>query len=118
MIIHACPICQEKQLRIKKLECVGCRVSFEGDFYSSPLLNLSSEHQHFVELFILNSGSLKKMAGSMGITYPTVRSRLDAVIEELKQQVEKKDEYKNEILERVSQGRLTPEKAARIIKSL
>ena len=118
MIIHECPICQEKQLRLKKLECVGCGVSFEGDFYSSPLLNLSSEHQHFIEVFILNSGSLKKMADSMGITYPTVRSRLDAVIEALKQKIEKKDDAKNEILERVSQGRLSAEKAARIIKSL
>ncbi len=58
------------------------------------------------------------MADSMGITYPTVRSRLDTVIKELKQQIEKKDDYKNEILERVSKGDLTPEKAARIIKSL
>jgi hypothetical protein len=101
-----------------KMECVNCGISFEGDFYSSPLLNLSAEHQHFIELFILNSGSLKKMADSMGVTYPTIRSRLDAVIEELKQQIEKKDDYKNELLERVSQGRLTPEKAARIIKRL
>lgn len=118
MIIRECPVCQEKRLRIMKLKCSKCGISFEGDFYSSPLLNLSSEHQHFIELFILNSGSLKKMAASMGITYPTVRSRLDTVIEELKQQIEVKDDYKNEILERVSQGRLTPEKAARIIKSL
>jgi hypothetical protein len=43
---------------------------------------------------------------------------LDAVIEKLKQQIEKKEDYKNEILERVGQGRLTPEKAALIIKSL
>ena len=118
MIIRECPLCQEKRLKIMKLECVNCGISFEGDFYTSPLLNLSSEHQQFIELFILNSGSLKKMADSMGITYPTVRSRLDVVIEELKQQIEKKDDYKNDILERVSQGRLTPEKAAQIIKSL
>ena len=118
MIIRQCPVCREKQLSIKKLACAGCGVSFEGDFYTSPLLNLSSEHQQFIELFILNSGSLKRMADSMNITYPTVRSRLDAIIEELKQQIEKKEGYKNEILERVSQGLLTPEKAARIIKSL
>lgn len=118
MIIRECPFCQEKRLRIMKMECVNCGISFEGDFYSSPLLNISAEHQHFIELFILNSGSLKKMADSMGVTYPTVRSRLDAVIKELKRQIEKKDDYKNELLERVSQGRLTPEKAARIIKSL
>jgi len=118
MIIRECPVCREKQLKITKLECVKCGIGFEGDFYSSPLLNISADHQQFIELFILNSGSLKKMADSMGITYPTVRSRLDAIIEDLKQQIEKKDDYKNEILERVSQGRLTPEKAARIIKSL
>ena len=118
MIINECPICQEKQFGIKKLECPGCGIGFEGDFYTSPLMNLSAEHQHFIELFILNSGSLKKMADSMGITYPTVRSRLDGVIAELTRQIEKRDDYKNEILERVSQGRLTPEKAALIIKSL
>ncbi|MGD8945000.1 MAG: DUF2089 family protein, partial [Desulfobacterales bacterium] len=61
MIIRECPFCQEKRLRIMKMECVNCGISFEGDFYSSPLLNLSAEHQHFIELFILNSGSLKKM---------------------------------------------------------
>lgn len=118
MIIRECPLCHEKRLRIKKLECTGCGVNFEGDFYSSPLLNLSTEHQLFIELFILNSGSLKKMADSMGVTYPTIRSRLDTVIEELKQQIGKRDEYKDEILERVNQGRLSPEQAARIIKSL
>jgi hypothetical protein len=61
---------------------------------------------------------MKKMADSMGITYPTVRSRLDEVIKALEQQIEKKDDYKNDILERVRQGRLTPEKAAQIIKDL
>jgi len=118
MIIRKCPLCHQKQLKIKKLECTGCGVNFEADFYSSPLLNLSAEHQLFIELFILNSGSLKRMADSIGVTYPTIRSRLDAVIEELKQQIGKRDEYKNEILERVDQGRLSPEQAARIIKSL
>jgi hypothetical protein len=58
------------------------------------------------------------MADSMGVTYPTIRTRLDAVIEALEQQIAKRDEYKNEILERVNQGRLSPEKAAQIIKSL
>ena len=62
MIISQCPLCHEKQLRIKKLECTACGVNFEGDFYSSPLLNLSAEQQRFIELFMLNSGSLKKMA--------------------------------------------------------
>jgi hypothetical protein len=118
MIIRQCPLCHEKQLRIKKLECTACGVNFEGDFYSSPLLNLSAEQQRFIELFMLNSGSLKKMADSMGVTYPTIRTRLDAVIEALEQQIAKRDEYKNEILEQVNQGRLSPEKAAQIIKSL
>lgn len=118
MIIHQCPLCHETQLRIKKLECTACGVNFEGDFFSSPLLNLSAEQQHFIELFMLNSGSLKKMAHSMGVTYPTIRSRLNAIIEALGKQIAKRDVYKNEILERVNQGLLSPEKAAQIIKRL
>jgi hypothetical protein len=45
---------------------------------------LSDEDRTFVKRFILTSGSLKELAAAYGITYPTVRLRLDRLIEKIK----------------------------------
>ena len=117
MRIHECPFCNEK-VRIKKVECCKCGINFEGEFYTSPVMSLSEEDQSFIELFVLNSGSLKEMAKLLGITYPTVRSKLDQIISNIKEEINRHDEYKAEILEKVSQGKITADKAAEIIKNL
>jgi hypothetical protein len=117
MKITECPCCQNK-LRIKKVECLKCNISIEGDFYTSPLFSLSEEHQTFIELFLLSSGSLKEMAQILGITYPTVRTRLNEIIMSLKSEMKDREDYKNNLLEKVDQGKISPEKAAQIIRSL
>lgn len=117
MRIHECPFCKEK-VRIKKVECRRCGIAYEGDFYTSPVLSLTGEQQSFVELFLLSSGSLKQMAEALGITYPTVRARLDEIIEALKGEMKKRKESKQEILRKVEKGKLSPEKAAEIIRWL
>ena len=117
MRITQCPICK-KNLRIVKLSCGNCKVSFEGEFYTSPIMSLSEEQQIFIELFVLNSGSLKAMAKILGVTYPTVRARLDQIIDVLKDEIKRRDSYKKDILDRVERGLISPEKAAEIIKNL
>lgn len=117
MRITDCPFCKES-VHIKKVDCPKCGISFEGDFYTSPLVNLSEEQQSFVELFVLSSGSLKEMAKILGVTYPTVRARLNEIIEDFKSEIRKRDGYKEDILEKVEKGKLDPKKAAEIIKSL
>jgi hypothetical protein len=71
-----------------------------------------------VELFVLNSGSLKEMAKIMQVTYPTIRSRLDAIIKKMKQIARDREGYKENILKKVEAGKLSPESAANIIKNL
>lgn len=46
--------------------------------------DLEDEDVTFIKNFVLNSGSLKEMAASYGVTYPTVRLRLDRLIEKIK----------------------------------
>ena len=117
MRIDKCPFCQEK-VRIKKLECLKCGISFEGEFYTSPIMGLSEDQQSFVELFILTSGRLKEMAAILGVTYPTVRARLDQIIVDFKAEIKKRDDYRKEILEKVDKGKITAEKAAEILRNL
>ena len=48
------------------------------------MAGLEEEDVAFIKRFILASGSLKEMAGQYGVTYPTVRLRLDRLIQKIK----------------------------------
>ena len=52
-----------------------------------PLVLLTEEGQRFVADFVMCSGSLKEMAARMGVSYPSVRNRLDDIIGELRRAV-------------------------------
>jgi hypothetical protein len=79
-----CPSCSGK-LAVKRLHCEKCETEVEG-FYPLPLLvSLSQEDQEFILEFIKASGSLKDMAALLKVSYPTVRNRLDEVIEKIRQ---------------------------------
>lgn len=56
------------------------------------LLNMETEDINFMKNFILASGSLKEVAGIYGVTYPTVRLRLDKLIQKIKINEEKSQE--------------------------
>lgn len=75
-----CPSCSHL-LRVRTLECPECHTTVQGDFGLAPLNRLSAEEQGFVLEFIKASGSLKEMAKEYGVSYPTVRNRLDSLIE-------------------------------------
>ncbi len=78
-----CPSCNS-QLNVKSLVCERCQTEIQGR-YELPLpARLSTEDQSFILEFIKASGSLKKMAGLLGLSYPTVRNRLDEIIEHIK----------------------------------
>ena len=47
------------------------------------LLQISEEEQNFILQFFLTSGSLKEMASQMGNSYPTVRNKLDDIIQKI-----------------------------------
>ena len=69
------------------MTCDHCSVSVEAAFEDSPLSRLPMEHQRFIELFVIAGGSLKEIAAQAGVSYPTVRSRLDKVIEQLQLEI-------------------------------
>lgn len=69
---------------MKRLRCDGCETEVDGTYPLPPLASLTPDDQEFILEFIKASGSLKEMAGILGVSYPTVRNRLDEVIEKLK----------------------------------
>lgn len=85
-ITHDCPYCGEG-MAIASMVCERCHVRVEATFPMSHLGRLPVEHQRFIEMFVLCSGNLKQLAEQVGVSYPTIRSRLDKVIDALQVQI-------------------------------
>lgn len=81
-----CPACGSV-LRVRSMYCHACDTQIVGDYMLPPLMRLTEEEQRFVADFVMCSGSLKEMAARMGVSYPSVRNRLDEIIGELRRAV-------------------------------
>lgn len=83
-----------------------------------PLLGLGEDDLNMVAAFVLVSGSIKDLAAQYGVSYPTMRQRLDGLIERVRRHVEgtATDPLSEYLADLLSKGRLTPEIARRIRK--
>lgn len=80
-------------------ETTGYRPSGSFDIRSHPIAQLPEEDLNLILELVLQSGSLKALAESYSVSYPTIRNRLDCVIERLRQAVSgKKPDPINDLL--------------------
>ena len=121
-----CPVCSEK-LSITKLGCPKCSTAIEGDFQPCEFCRLPEEDLEFVKVFIKCRGNIKDVEKELGISYPTVRGKLDSAIRGLGYEVSSKELIKgnedkaaarNEILDQLSKGEISPKEATERIKNL
>ncbi len=96
------------------MSCPSCSISVEAAFPASVLARLPVDHQRFIEMFVLASGNLKSIAEQAGVSYPTVRSRLDRIIETLARVVAESGGGNEESLG----SKERTEAAARLIKAI
>lgn len=82
MLPVQCPSCQNA-LSVTQLSCTTCTTSVSGNYVLPVFLQISKEEQNFILQFLLTSGSLKEMATQMGNSYPTVRNKLDDIIQKI-----------------------------------
>jgi len=78
-----CPVCHD-DLHVTQLVCRNCGTEIRGHFELDRLSQLIPEQRSFIEVFILCEGKLNCVQEELGISYPTVRSRLDEIIRTLK----------------------------------
>jgi len=69
---------------VARLVCSECGTAVEGSFPLPVLVSLPADDQQFILDFVKSSGSLKEMARLLGVSYPTVRNRLDEIIARLR----------------------------------
>lgn len=81
-MLSQCPVC-ESLLKISEVECVSCGTQIKSSFDTCKFCRLSAEQFAFVELFMRFGGNLTRVGEYLSISYPTVRSRLDAALASL-----------------------------------
>ncbi len=77
-VLGTCPVCGEP-LAVTRLHCRACDTTIEGRFYAGRLAQLTPEQFEFIEVFLECEGKIKAVEQKLGISYPTVRSRLQEV---------------------------------------
>lgn len=116
-IPNACPAC-DGALQVTHLACPTCDMQLEGRFDFPALMRLSRDDIDFVLAFVRCSGSLKELGKLRGQSYPTVRNRLNEIIERLSADARNPDQERRMILDGVASGELTVKEGARRLKEL
>jgi hypothetical protein len=80
--IATCPICSG-ELAVTRLHCRSCGTTLEGDFNVGRFARLTREQFALLESFLRSKGNLKEMERELGISYPTVRARVDVLLRAL-----------------------------------
>lgn len=122
-----CPVCDAK-LHITKLGCPRCSTTIEGIYEPCEFCRMEKDELDFVKVFITCRGNIKDVEKTLGISYPTVKRKLDNVIESLgyrlpepkrsKEEIEAKAKMKAEIIEKLSSGEITAAEATEAINEL
>ena len=81
-VIATCPVCSG-ELTITRLHCRACGSALEGEFGVGRFGRLDREQMALLESFLRSRGNLKEMERELGISYPTVRGRVDALVRAL-----------------------------------
>ncbi len=117
-LLGTCPVCGET-LEVTRLHCRNCDTSIDGHFDVGVFDRLSPEQLAFAEKFIYHEGRLNRMADDLGISYPTVRLRLQDLrramgfetADEDEAAAAISDEDRRQILDDLAAGKITLEES-------
>ena len=109
-------------IEVERVRLVESGVAIEGPFSLPPLAQLTAEDQVFVAAFVRCHGSIKQMEQYFGVSYPTIKNRLNKIGSQLSfveiEQASETDQplTRREVLDRLSRGELTVAQALERLK--
>lgn len=128
-VISTCPVCAH-ELSVTRLHCGTCGTTLEGEFTVGRFGRLNRDQTQLLESFLRSRGNLREMERELGISYPTVRARVEALVRVLgfgpRADVDPDDETavapvpnsRDAILERLARHEINAEEAAVAIRDL
>jgi hypothetical protein len=113
MIPSACPSCGGA-LAVTRLECTHCGTEVSGHFAPCPVCRLDTDIRKLFDLFISARGNLKQVQRALGLSYPTVRLRIEELFRKLEEEMFPSDPQT--ILAKVRSGELRVEEAEKLLR--
>jgi len=104
---------QGKPITIERVRVVDSGIAIEGSFAPPTLASLSAEDQVFVMAFIRCHGSIKEMEEMFGISYPTVKNRLNRIARQFEFVEIVKITASEEVIDELERGEISAEEAIR-----
>jgi hypothetical protein len=107
-----------KPIKIERVRLEETGIAIEGNFELPPLARLTADDQIFVAAFVRSHGSIKRMEAFYGVSYPTIKNRLNRIAEQLDfvEIAIKSEPYRGEILDRLEKGEITVDDAIAQLK--
>ena len=102
---------QGAPLTVERVRLTGRDIVVEGAFELPQLARLSSEDQVFVAAFLKSHGSIKEMEAVFGVSYPTVKARLNRIGTQLEFVETDPAPAKSDVLDRLAKGEITADRA-------
>jgi len=111
------------EIEVERVRLIGSEVAIEGRFALPPLAQLAGEDQIFVAAFVRCHGSIKQMEKYFGVSYPTIKNRLNKIGSQLSfveidqgPETESPARTRSDVLDRISRGELTVAQALEQLK--
>ena len=109
---------QGQPIIIERLRLVEKDIAIEGTFELPQLARLSAEHQVFITAFVRCHGSIKEMEQIFGVSYPTIKSRLNRIAQSLEFVETNPAPSRAEVLDRLKSGEISAQDAIRELEAL
>jgi len=134
-LFNQCPVCGG-QLIITECKCPACQLQMRGEFQSGQLSTLSDDELTFIKVFLTARGNLTEVERVLGISYPTIRNKLDEINNALNRtndatEIRQKklsntletnqtsiEDTRKDILQQVADGRLSPTEAVQKLREV
>jgi hypothetical protein len=106
-----------KEFLVTSIKVKETNISINGEFELPPLARLSDEDQVFVAHFIRTHGSIKEMEQAFGVSYPTIKARLNKISSQLQFVEVTPISKKEEIISQLERGEITAKEAAEKLRN-
>lgn len=103
---------------VSQLHCGGCSLNLHGQFMLPRLARLAKEHLRLAEQFLSAGGNLKLLAQQVGVSYPTLRRRVDEMLAALKALQEEDRARADALLRKVESGQIPAQEGLRLIREM
>lgn len=120
-----CPTCSSP-LDVRELSCPVCHTTVRGTWAASPFSRLTADQTTFLTLFVRSRGNLSDVERTLGVSYPTVRAKLEEIIGALEEPApapatptaDTNGASREEILQRIARGEVSVDEGMAQLRQL